>query len=310
MHVMLSPTPSTITDTGKFACELRAGEVQRLARARHVGDHEVQRRARAAEDSIVVRAAQRGDRGRDEARGVGEQVAGSAWWRSLAPRSSSCVRMSRCAGRPRWSGSGRSSSRPGCRTCPSAPRCAPTPAPSPPAAPSAARRARAATRARRSRTAPTTTSLTVMPSSFLIALTVSSESEPNAKRRCGRCGPLKRVRGGRAGRDLEDRRGPRPSGAARCGDRARDRRHAGERVRARQVGEVGQRGRQRAQRRSGWRGSADQPAAEHLELARDALAGRLAPRAAGSRGPRGSGRAGRRGSRCPRRRRRPSGGPW
>ena len=53
-----------------------------------------------------------------------------------------------------------------------------------------------------SRTAPahsaTTTSLTVMPTAFLSCLTVSRESWPNAKRRCGEIAPLNGVRGGRA----------------------------------------------------------------------------------------------------------------
>ena len=44
----------------------------------------------------------------------------------------------------------------------------------------------------------TTTSFTLTPTRFLIAFTVSSESEPSAKRRWAEIGPLKLVRGGRA----------------------------------------------------------------------------------------------------------------
>jgi hypothetical protein len=44
----------------------------------------------------------------------------------------------------------------------------------------------------------TSTSLTVVPVASLIALTRSSEIDPNEKRRCGEIGPLKQVRGARA----------------------------------------------------------------------------------------------------------------
>ena len=119
----------------------------------------------------------------------------------------------------------------------------------------------------------TTTSLTVIPSSFLSRLTVSSESEPNAKRRCGPTRPLKLVFGGRAVVTSSTDRVV----AAGAREHARQPRHDREGVGAGEVGQVRQRRRQRAQRAQRLARHAEQPAAEHLEVAGDALA-RLARR--------------------------------
>ena len=59
---------------GEVRLHLRAGAVERGARARDVGDHEVQRRARAAEDVDRVARRERGDGGRDEGGRVGQQA--------------------------------------------------------------------------------------------------------------------------------------------------------------------------------------------------------------------------------------------
>ena len=176
--------------------------------------------------------------------------AGSALWRSLALRSSSCVRRSRVrgvglVGRDR-DDHHRDPVAPGRRARRA---CARTSGSAPPAGPRAARRARSASRAPRPAQSVTTTSLTVIPNSRRTWRTASSESEPNAKRRCARHRPVeRRLRRPRLGH-LED------VGALVGAERAaharvdvRERRHAGQRVRARQVGEAGDGRRQRAQR--------------------------------------------------------------
>ena len=109
MTVMFSPTPSAITETGIVRLEPRAGAVERDARARHVGDDEVQRRPPARQQLERRPRGAGGDRRRDEARDVG--AAGrpaAARWRSLAV----AERLVRAlqplgAGRPRRSGPAR-----------------------------------------------------------------------------------------------------------------------------------------------------------------------------------------------------------
>ena len=107
--------------------------------------------------------------------------------------------------------------------------------------------------------------------------------------------PLKRVRGARALVHLEHA-GPSSAPASRA-QRATSRARASARRAARwrpgRSVRCGSAVGSERSARSGWRGSAEQAAAEHLELARHALAGRAARAPAGARGPRGSGRAGR-----------------
>ena len=124
--------------------------------------------------------------------------AGSALWRSLALRSSSCVRRSRVAG---------SGSLVGIGTIiieirlPHAPRSSRLRTHIGIIATSGSSGS-ASRSSSHSRTAPahsvTTTSLTVVPNSRRTWRTASSESEPNANRRCAEIGPLNGVFGGRA----------------------------------------------------------------------------------------------------------------
>ena len=124
------------------------------------------------------------------------------------------------------------------------------------------------------RTAPaqidTTTSLTVQPCRFLTRLTASSESRPKAKRRCGEMRPLKLVRG--AFRLVRSSRPPSPRLSAWPTRPATRAASAGARQRAeRRLVEVRQRRRQRAQQPQRVARQAQQPAPEHLQLARVAV---------------------------------------
>ena len=135
--------------------------------------------------SIVVRAARAATAGGMKLVASVSRSAGSAWWRSFAPRRYSWARSSRLRGSFTLVGIGTIIVE---TRLPNVPACSSVRTDTGIIATSGSFGSSSRSSSQ-SRTAvahsATTTSLTVMPSSFLSRLTVSSESEPNAKRRCG-----------------------------------------------------------------------------------------------------------------------------
>src|SRR3954454_9258852 len=195
---MFSPTPSTTTDTGYVACSCAPA---RNSGSRGPGTFEMTRftggrvRPRIC---IVVRAASAATAGGMNAVASVRGSAGRALWRSLALRSSSCVRRRRSAASGSSVGIGtiiietRLPNVPCCSSVRTDMGTIATSGSAGSASPASSHRGTAPAHS------ATTTSLTVSPSAPLSALTASSESCPNAKRRCAEIGPLNAVRGGRA----------------------------------------------------------------------------------------------------------------
>ena len=244
--------------------QLRARAVERVARARDVGDHEVQRRRACGRGSVDRRArGARGDRGRDEARRVGQQRRGQRAVALLGARAAprACAAGAR-AGRPRRSGSARPSSRSGCRTC------------------RAARRVRTDTGTIATSGSSGSSSRSSSQSRTALAHSVDDDvvdrdaelvlerldarrasSEPNAKRRCAEIAPVEaRLRRARRGRPRARRVASAPGRAAQPRQRAATASaRPGTRSRPAGRSRFGSAVGSERSARSGWRGSPSRP---------------------------------------------------